>query len=132
MNIWWNVNFPVLLALEMHDWLERLCFLIILHVTYIYYFILNFSFAPKFNLTTLSWSLEVVMYFSLSNLCHRYLLSTYYVPSIIFCAADSSSYTWRPCVVHSWASVDFLVLSSPCLPAVDLIWLCLLVILIQC
>lgn len=34
-----------------------------------------------------------------------------------------SSCTWGPCVLHSWTSVDFLILSSPCLPAVDLIWL---------
>lgn len=33
------------------------------------------------------FSFNLLLY-SLSNLCHRYLWSTYYVPGIVFCAGD--------------------------------------------
>lgn len=34
------------------------------------------------------FSLKLLIY-SLNNLCHRHLLSTYYVPGIVFCAGDT-------------------------------------------
>lgn len=34
------------------------------------------------------FSLKLLIY-SLNNLCHRHLLSIYYVPGIVFCAGDT-------------------------------------------
>ena len=65
-----------------------------------YYFILNFSLAPKLNLTILSWSLEVIMYFS-PLICYCIHAVIYTVD--IYGALTMFQALFSALVIHQWS-----------------------------